>query len=239
MVAFWAFGIGDRWRGGCFGPLAGFGGAAAAAASAAFLAAWRQQPWPAFGLFGLFRSSRSRLNSKRSLAWSAAFFTFARPDFTLGEAEILDQRDARRADEGAAAAFDAIEDGYSCVLPKFLAREEPVHLERLQFRAGRPGRRNRSGCTVFPAPWREQAVEWAIRQLVALTTGTWGNGRKPIIGPPIMPVGVRVRRGASAEHFVHRRADQDFVVARLMHVAGHRDQARDDRFAVAMARQAV
>src|SRR5574343_789170 len=76
---------------------------------------------------------------------------------------------------------------YSCVLPKFLARENQYiskgcsscgqacaqEPQRMQGISGALGGNKRSEC--------------AIRQLVALTTGTSACGtRKPIIGPPMM-----------------------------------------------------
>ena len=64
-------------------------------------------------------------------------FALARPDLALGEAEVVDQRNARRADVGAAAAFDAVEEVVFLRLAENLGAREPVHLERLQ--VGRAG----------------------------------------------------------------------------------------------------
>src|SRR5574343_500110 len=57
---------------------------AMAAASAAFLAAWAAAALANFSAFSAFsRSSRNCLNSKRSLAWSAAFFSRSRAQISL------------------------------------------------------------------------------------------------------------------------------------------------------------
>ena len=76
---------------------------------------------------------------------------------------------------------------YSWVLPKFLARANQYISK---------------GCSSWGQTWAQEpqrmqgisgalggnrAGEWAIRQLVALTTGALASGtRKPIMGPPMM-----------------------------------------------------
>jgi hypothetical protein len=84
------------------------------------------------------------------------FFAFAGPDLALGEAEVVDQRDVGRADEAAAAAFDAVEEWYSWALPKFFERENQ-YISKGRGRPGRPWRIRRSGCRASRAAGAEQS----------------------------------------------------------------------------------
>src|SRR5574343_1693992 len=76
---------------------------------------------------------------------------------------------------------------YSCVLPKFLARANQYISKGCsscgQARAQEPQRMH----GISGALGGNRRSLWAIRQLVALITGTPASGtRKPIIGPPMM-----------------------------------------------------
>src|SRR5574343_465863 len=158
---------------------------AAAAASAAFFAACAAAALASFSAFSAFsRSSRNCLNSKRVFAWSAAFFSRSRAQISLLAKRkywTSGMRDGQTKEQQPHSMQSKML--YSCVLPKFLARENQYISNGC----------SSCGQTWAQAPQRMQGIsgalggnsrsEWAIRQLVALTTGTWRSGtRKPIIG---------------------------------------------------------
>src|SRR5574343_398143 len=99
--------------------------AAAAAASAAFLAACAAAALASFSAFSAFsRSSRNCLNSKRSLAPSAAFLSRSRAQISLLAKRkywTSGMRDGQTKEQQPHSMQSKM--GYACVLPKFLARE--------------------------------------------------------------------------------------------------------------------
>jgi hypothetical protein len=163
--------------------VAGF--SASARAAAAFSAAGGGLGGELGGLFLPSRAPRAaRRNSKRSRACRRRPSRFARPDFALGEAVVIDQRNVRRADVGAAAAFDAVEQVVFLRLAEIRARENQYSSKGCN-RPGRPWRIRRSGCRAFPAA--AAGTAWAMptsMQLVALTTGTSPAARSPSSGRP-------------------------------------------------------
>ena len=93
----------------------------------------------AFGVLLFFGAAQAFLAQLEALLGMLGLLLFLLQlaDFALGRAEVLHQRDVRRADVGAGAAFDAVEQVVRLELFVLLAEGEEMQLLRQQ--AGRAG----------------------------------------------------------------------------------------------------
>jgi hypothetical protein len=173
-------------------------------------ASWRLPPCARRSAFSACsRSARALRSSKRALAASAACFSRSRAQISLlAKRKVLHQRNVRRADVAAAAAFDAVEEVILLRLAEVPGAREPVQLERLQLVRTDFG----TGAATDARHFRRLGGKQRRR------TGDDAVGRldhrrvevgisKPIIGPPIRIAAGVGFRSAEGDQVAQRRAE--------------------------------
>ena len=170
-------------------------------------------------LRSLLEPLQARLSRLVSATCEIGFLavTFLGPDLGLGKSVVMHQRDMRRADIGAAAALDAVEQVVFLHLVEIVCTRMPEELLRQQLRRDRPGRTRRSGCRGVPVACRgllarqgQQAVAGlGHRHLVGVQRETHhGSAEQQLLC--LVAVAARLR-----DHEVDRCTQGDAKVARL------------------------